>query len=338
MRVLVLLAITIAGLVICYFLVAPFISSLAWALALAILFIPVHRRLEAKLDNGNLAALISVLALGSIIAVPIALLCSQLAIEVSTGAIALKQRLESGDWRRAMQGHDMLAPVARWIDHLDIQTVIGNLVTGMASTTGSFLQGWVAQLATIFLAFYLLFYFLRDRKAALDWLRDISPLSDHEMTQLYTRIVDTVEATLYGTVAVAVMQGALGGVIFWWLGLSNPLLWGFAMAMMSVIPVLGAFVIWVPVAIFLALEGEWAKALMLAGWGIIVIGAIDNLLHPVLVGNRLRLHTIPAFVSIVGGVVLFGPSGLLLGPLAVTVTVFVLEIWRVPVRSGEPGT
>jgi predicted PurR-regulated permease PerM len=147
-----------------------------------------------------------------------------------------------------------------------------------------------------------------------------------------------VQATLYGTVAVAAVQGTLGGLIFWWLGLPTPLLWGLVMGLLAIIPVLGAFVIWVPAAIFLALDGSWGKALILTGWGAVVIGGIDNLLYPMLVGDRLRLHTIPAFVAIVGGLILFGPSGLLLGPLAVTATVFFLELWQVRVRPHEPAT
>jgi predicted PurR-regulated permease PerM len=113
---------------------------------------------------------------------------------------------------------------------------------------------------------------------------------------------------------------------------------GLVMGLLAVIPVLGAFVIWVPAAIFLALDGSWGKALILTAWGAVVVGSIDNLLYPMLVGNRLKLHTVPAFVSIVGGVILFGPSGLLLGPLAVTATVFFLEIWRIRVRRREPMT
>jgi predicted PurR-regulated permease PerM len=335
-RVLVLLAITIAGLTVCYLLLAPFLSALTWALALAVLFIPIHRRIEAKVDNRSVAALITVLSAGSIIMLPAALLSSRLVVEATRGAVTLKEKIESGDWRRAMEGHETFAPVARWIEQFDFQSAIGSAASGLAAITASLVQGWVVQLVTALLAFYLLFYFLRDRKAALDWLREISPLSAHEMTRLFDRIVDTVQATLYGTVAVAVLQGVLGGLMFWWLGLPNPLLWGLVMGLMAVIPVLGTFVIWIPVAIFLALEGSWAKALILAAWGTVVVGAVDNLLHPVLVGDRLRLHTIPAFVAIVGGVVLFGASGIILGPLVVTVTVFVLEIWRVRVRRREP--
>jgi predicted PurR-regulated permease PerM len=95
-----------------------------------------------------------------------------------------------------------------------------------------------------------------------------------------------------------------------------------------VVPVLGAFIVWIPAALFLALDGNWGKALILALWGGVVVGGIDNVIYPILVGNRLKLHTIPAFMAIVGGLIVFGPSGLILGPVALTVTVLLLEIWQ----------
>jgi predicted PurR-regulated permease PerM len=100
------------------------------------------------------------------------------------------------------------------------------------------------------------------------------------------------------------------------------------MGLLAIVPLLGAFVIWVPAAIFLALDGSWGRALVLTLWGTIVVGGIDNLLYPMLVGNRLRLHTVPAFVAIVGGVVFFGASGLVLGPISVTATVFLFAALR----------
>jgi predicted PurR-regulated permease PerM len=139
----------------------------------------------------------------------------------------------------------------------------------------------------------------------------------------------TVYATVYGTLAVAAVQGTLGGLMFWWLGLPAPLLWGLVMGVLAVLPVLGAFIVWIPAALFLALDGSWGKALILALWGGVVVDGIDNvMIYPILVGNRLKLHTIPAFMAIVGGLIVFGPSGLILGPVALTVTVLLLEIWQ----------
>jgi len=108
----------------------------------------------------------------------------------------------------------------------------------------------------IVLTFYLLFYFLRDRGTALEWLRFLSPLPKADMNRLFDDVSDTVHATLYGTVVIAIVQGTLGGLIFWWLGLPASLLWGIVMGLLAVVPVLGAFVIWVPAAIFLLLDGS----------------------------------------------------------------------------------
>jgi predicted PurR-regulated permease PerM len=148
------------------------------------------------------------------------------------------------------------------------------------------------------------------------------------MDHLFDRVRDTIFATVYGTAAVSAVQGLLGGLMFWWLGLPAALLWGVIMALLAVVPMLGAYVVWVPAALFLAIEGSWGKALILAVWGGVIIGISDNLLRPVLVGNRLKLHTVLVFMSVVGGLILFGPTGLILGPVTLTVTTVLLEVWR----------
>ncbi|HYG34165.1 MAG TPA: AI-2E family transporter, partial [Clostridia bacterium] len=154
-------------------------------------------------------------------------------------------------------------------------------------------------------------------------------------TRVFTRLRDTVHASIFGTLVVATVQGTLGGLMFWWLGLPAPLLWGFAMGLLSVIPVLGAFVIWIPAAIVLAAQDHWTKAIILTVWGTVVIGLIDNLLYPVLVGKRLRLHTVPVFIGIIGGLMLFGASGLVIGPVLLALTDAVLNIWRSRTTQGQ---
>jgi predicted PurR-regulated permease PerM len=142
---------------------------------------------------------------------------------------------------------------------------------------------------------------------------------------------------IYGTVAVAVVQGALGGLMFWVLGLPTPLLWGLMMGVLTVVPVVGWFIVWLPAVVFLMLDGSWAKAAILAFFGVVVVGGgIQNVLYPILVGNRLELHTVAAFISLIGGLILFGAPGFILGPLAVTVTVLLLEIWRERSQTANP--
>lgn len=168
---------------------------------------------------------------------------------------------------------------------------------------------------------------MRDRRAAQSMITAWLPLTPPETDQLLRRVFETVHATVYGTFAVAAVQGTLGGLMFWILGLPTPLVWGLVMGLLSIVPVLGAFVIWIPAAILLILDGSWARALILAAFGGIVVGGIDNVLRPMFIGNRLRLHTIPAFISIIGGLVLFGAPGFILGPLAATMTLLLVEFW-----------
>ncbi len=323
-----LMAVTVVGIYFCYRLAAPFFPALAWALALAVLFAPFHRWLESKVKYPNLAATICVLVVAVMVVVPATFVTERIIGEAARGAETIKTMVESGEWRRAFEAHPLIAPVGHWIEQqFDLPGMVKSATSWLTNTAASFVRGSVLQLIGIILTFYILFYFLRDRGAALESLRSLSPLSKADMNRLFDGVIDTVHATLYGTLAVAVVQGTLGGLMFWWLGLPAPLLWGIVMGLLAVVPVLGAFIIWIPAAIFLVLEGSGEKALLLTLWGGIVIGGIDNLLYPILVGRRLKMHTVLAFISIVGGLIVFGPSGLILGPVIFTVTRLFLEIW-----------
>ena len=154
------------------------------------------------------------------------------------------------------------------------------------------------------------------------------PLSAPEFTTLKRRVTSTIHATVLGMAAVSVIQGILGGAMFWWLGLPAPVFWGVLMGLLAVVPFLGAFVIWVPAALILALAGDLVSSALLAVWGTIVVGLVDNVMYPMLVGKRLMLHTIPSFIAVAGGVVLLGAPGIVLGPVIVAVSVTLLEILR----------
>lgn len=323
----VLMAAVALAIYLCFQMARPFLSALVWALTLAVVLAPVHRRLEAKLKRRNLAALVSVLAACLIVVVPLVFVGQRLVVEAVKGAGIVAAKVESGDWRRAIDTRPRLAFLADKIEReTDLPGTVQTLATWLTNVAKSIVNGSVVQAIVFLLTFYLLFFFLRDRHAAIQSLRSLSPLSEVEMDRLLDRVGDTIYATVYGTLAVAAMQGLLGGLMFWWLGLPAPLLWGVVMALLAVVPVLGAFVIWVPAVLFLAMEGSWGKALILTVWGGMVVGTVDNLLRPVLVGKRLKLHTVLAFMSVVGGLIVFGPAGLILGPVALTITAALLEV------------
>lgn len=336
-QTLVLIVVTALGIYVCYRLVLPLLPALVWALALAVLFTPLHRWLESKLKRPSLAAMVSVLVMGLIVAVPATFVVQRLIQEAAKGAETIKTKVESGEWRRALEAQPRLAPLADWIEEkVDLPGTAKTFAAWLTTTAGAIVKGSVVQVIGFCLTFYLLFFFLRDRRAALQAVRYLSPLSASEMDRLFSRIANTIFATVYGALAVSAMQGLLGGLMFWWLDLPTPLLWGVVMALLAVVPVLGAFVVWIPAAIFLALEGNWEKALILSVWGGLVVGLIDNALRPFLVGNRLNLHPVLAFLSVVGGLMLFGPAGLILGPVALTITTVLLESWRK--RVVDPTT
>ncbi len=322
------MAVTSIGVYLCFRVVQPFLSVIAWALALAVLFTPLQRWLESKVKNSNVGASISVLIVALIVVVPATFVGERLIVQAASGAQLVADKVSSGEWRRALEAQPRLAPVAKMMDEeLNIPESVKGVAAWLSSAAGSLVKGSLYQMVGFCLVFYLLFFFLRDREVTLQALSSLSPLSPFEMKEMFLRVRDTIYATIYGTLAVSSVQGLLGGLMFWWLGLSAPLLWGVVMAVLAVVPVLGAFVVWIPAALFLALEGHWGKALILTLWGILVVGTIDNLLRPVLVGNRLKLHTILAFLSVVGGLMLFGPSGLILGPITLTVTMDLMETW-----------
>ena len=323
-----LAACSVAGIALCLLIAYPFLGAITWALALAILILPLHARIEAKLAHPNLAALASVAIVAIVVVVPAIFVVERMIAEAASGAVAIQARVAGGELQTLLDAYPRIAPLGTWIDRqFDLPSMMASLATWISNIGATFVLGSFLQVAEIFLTFYLLFYFLRDRAAAIAMMNNWLPLTPAEAGQLFKRVVDTVHATAYGTLAVAAVQGFLGGLMFWVLGLPAPLLWGLVMGLLSIVPVLGAFVIWIPAALLLMLDGSWARALILAVWGGVVVGSIDNVLRPMFVGNRLRLHTIPAFISMIGGLVLFGAPGFILGPLAITVTMLLVEFW-----------
>jgi len=329
LRTLVLLLLTALGVVVCGVLSWPFLPALAWALGLAVLMCPFHRGLEARVKNANISALISVSLAALILVAPLVLVGQQLFRQAAAGAEVVKKKIQTREWRRELDAHPRLKQAAEMIEReVDVAGAVTNATNWLTTSVGAFLKGSVVQAIGVCLTFFLLFFFLRDRQVMLQSLQLVAPLSAGELNRLCGRVGEAIYATIYGAVAVAGLQGLLGGLMFWWLGLAAPLLWGTVMGILALVPVLGAFVVWIPAVIILAIQGSWLKAIILAVWGGVVVGTVDNLLRPVFVGNRVRIHTVLAFMSVVGGLMVFGSAGLILGPLAFTATLELLEVWR----------
>ncbi len=320
---------TLGAAYICSLLWAPFLPTFTWALTLAILFAPAHQIIETRLKSPNLAAVVSVLLVALIVVGPAFFVAERLISEAASNADYVQRQISSSDLRQILSKHPWTATFTRWISQeIDLRAIVGHATSWLTNMGATVVRKSTAELASALITFYALFFLLRDRREALLAMMRISPLAEAETKLIANRVADTVHAIVYGTVLVSAMQGALGGLMFWWLGLPAPFLWGLVMGLLSIIPVLGAFVVWVPTAIVLALDGDWEKAVILALWGGLVVGTVDNFLRPILMSGRLRTHTFTTFISLVGGLNLFGAPGVILGPVAVTAAVELLDLWR----------
>lgn len=330
-----LFLITAVGLALCFLVVKPFIPALTWALALAIVAMPLHRWIERRARHPNLAAFLSVVLVGVTIVAPTFFIIQSVAREVTVGVDQIRQSLEQESSDSLRKKYPRIGRIVAVIERqVDIAQTVRQAATAISSSAVNFVRGSVEGVIGLLVMFFFLFFFFRDRAEAIGTLRRFVPLTNEEANAVFRRVSDTVYAIINGTIVVAFVQGILGGLMFWWLGLTAPFLWGTVMAVLSLVPILGAFLVWIPAAIILALQGHWVKALILTGWGSLVIGLIDNILYPLLVGKRIRLHIVPVFIALIGGIMVFGGSGLILGPLIFAITLALLEVWQKRTAAG----
>jgi predicted PurR-regulated permease PerM len=329
----VLLLATAAALVVCWLVAAPFFPALTWALALGIVAHPLYDWLDSRMAKPNLAAGLAVVLVAVILIGPIIILGQQVMNQVDTSQ-------EGGwtQWKAKILENPKLAPLLQKIEqHVNIEEQLASVGASVRKRFGGFARSLIDTAIQLCVCLFALFYFFRDRSLILTAARSYLPLSAREFDNLSDRISTMIHATVYGTVVVSIVQGTLGGLMFWMLGLSAPLLWGVAMTLVSIVPVLGAFVVWAPAALYLASQGDLWKAAVLVGWGTVVIGLIDNLLYPILVGREMRLHTLLVFLAILGGIAVFGMSGIVLGPVALAVTLGLLDVLRQRTIAGRPA-
>lgn len=326
------------GLYLCYRLALPFFTPLAAAFILAVLFSPVHDRISTYLRHRDVAAFASVLTIALFLLLVLVFLVAQVIHEVVAGAALVGKAYDNGLVERLKVAHPQIAPLVQTaVDRLNIAGLTSDAAAWLTGASTSMVRGSIVQIAGVLLTFYLLFYFLRDRAGILAALRSFLPFSDAESDLFFARAVDTVHATAYGMIVTGAALGFLGGVIFAVVGLPAPALWGAVMAIFAILPVLGIAMIWIPAAIWLALNGQWAEA---AGLTVAFIGLsiADSIIYPYLVGNRVQLHTGIAFIAALGGVIVFGPVGFVAGPLAISLTLALKDVVSARVRAGDPGS
>lgn len=329
-----------------YRIFAPFLVPLAWASALAICFFPLHRRVRERLRQPSLAALATVLLLTVIIILPAVLLAGSFATEGIEALGNFQQQLREGRLPGLERLRQMLPleRVSEWLTrHARLnETELQDLAAKQFERLADFLLGKATALARNVVIFVLellvtifaTFYLLRDGPAALARVRGVLPLTPPQRDRLLHTAHDVLYASVYSSLLIAAAQGTLGGLLFWIVGVRSPVFWGVVMAFFGLLPVVGAWVVWLPAALLFLLEGQVVRGLVLLGVGALVISMVDNVVRPWLISGRVRLNGLLVFISVLGGVAAFGPVGLVVGPLIVAIGVAILDAYTAP----EAGT
>jgi predicted PurR-regulated permease PerM len=321
----------------------PFYGAVFWGAVLAIVFAPLYRRLLANMhQRRNLAALVTLLLCLVIVILPLALISGSL---IREGA-ALYGRMQSGKLDFGAYFQQMIGVLPAWLVNLldrnglaDLSMLRDKLSAGamqgsqaiatqalnIGQNTFDFLTGFAIML-------YLLFFLLRDGTHLALRIRHAIPLSVKHKQLLFNKFTTVIRATVKGNIAVAAAQGALGGLIFWFLGIQGAMLWGVVMAFLSLLPAIGAALIWVPVAIYFLLTGAIWQGVVLIAFGILVIGLVDNLLRPLLVGKDTQMPDYVVLISTIGGMALFGLNGFVIGPV---IAALFIATWDLFVSTGK---
>jgi predicted PurR-regulated permease PerM len=318
---------------------APFYGALLWAVIISLLFTPLHRRLLLRWPGRHtLAASLTLLTVLLTVVLPFAFLSAALINEVSVAYTWLQSpELNPAAYFRAM--FEALPPWAaemlRRQDLADFDALQGRLAE-LFSQAGRFVamravaigQNTFGLLTALAIMLYLSFFFIRDGDRLRAALRAALPLSLQHQRSLADKFSTVLRATVKGNVVVAVVQGALGGLAFWVLGVQGTLLWAVLMAFLSLLPAVGAALVWGPVALYLLSTGATLQALGLIAWGLVVVGLVDNLLRPMLVGKDTRLPDYVVLITTLGGMAVFGINGFVLGPL---IAAMFVAVWQIAV-------
>ncbi|TXT37437.1 MAG: hypothetical protein FD135_3613 [Comamonadaceae bacterium] len=322
----------------------PFYAAIMWGSIIALLFTPLYRWLLPRVRQRlNVAALLTLMVVLLMVVLPLALVAASLVSE----AAWVYQRLQSGELNPAQYFHGVFDALPTWVttildrfglvsfDSLQ-RRLTAALTQGtqfIATQTFSIGQNTFEFVASVFITLYLAFFLIRDGNAVVHALWQGMPLAPKHKQDLLQKFVTVIRATVKGNLLVAAIQGALGGIGFWALGVSGALLWAVLMAFLSLVPAVGAGMVWLPVAVYFLLAGALGKSLVLTAYGVLVIGLVDNLLRPILVGKDTRMPDYIVMISTLGGMAVFGINGFVLGPV---IAAMFMAVWHIHVKTQGP--
>jgi len=318
-------------------LAAPFLGAILWGVIAGLLFAPVYRRLLAWFGGReNLAAAVCLLLILALVITPAFLL----GVSLISEAAAIYEKLQSGEIDFGKFFGQISKALPDWGDSLlasygltDMEAareMVGSSATRIVQSIASralwFGQGALDLLASLGIMLYLTFFLLRDGEELGQRVKAGIPLRSDVRDALIHHFIVVIRATMRGTVVVSILQGVVGGIIFWMLGIEAAILWGLLMALFSLFPAVGTGVVWVPVAIYLLVTGSTTEGIILVFCGLFIIGLIDNILRPVLVGHEAHIPEFVVLIATIAGLRLMGLNGVIIGPI---IAALFLAAWKI---------
>jgi predicted PurR-regulated permease PerM len=316
----------------------PFFGAILWGTVTAIVFAPLYRSLTRSIKQSHsLVAALTVMIVVLVVILPLMLIVTSIVVETS-GAY---EQLQSGDLNLARLFRQIFDTLPGWIAALMRHFGLTSLMEAQETLSIEMMRGTrffafraldighsaVSFAVNLCVMLYLLFFLLRDEETIAYRIKDAVPLRPEQKNALFLKFAIVIRATVKGDILVALLQGALGGLIFWILGVRFPLLWAASMAILSLVPAIGAALVWGPVALYFAATGAISYSIVLVIYGAFIIGLADNILRPILVGNDTRMPNYVVLISTLGGIKVFGLNGFVIGPVIAATFIAAWDIY-----------
>lgn len=327
------LSLLVGVLVLVFFIVKPYLVTLAIAGTAAVILHPVYDRILSLFKGRKtLSALCMVVLTFVLILLPLTLI----GIQIATEATDLYAKLSGSS---PSLPTDLLSQVENLIQQyipgitINLSQYAGQALNWIASNVQSFFAGTVRAILLVFLGTIAYYYMLKDGDKFINVLIELSPLTEQEDKKLIFRLRSAVNSVIRGSLIIALLQGTVTGIGLAIFGIPSAVLLGSIAGVGALIPTIGTSVVLAPVILYLAIINNYVSAIGLLIWGIVAVGLIDNFLHPLLVGRGMKMHPLFIFFSVIGGIAFFGLSGFILGPLVVSLLFGLLDIFREEVKK-----
>lgn len=309
-----------------YFVLAPFLVPILLAVVFAVFFSGMHKYITSRVKHKSFAALTSLVIIVLGILVPL----SAIGTLVFNEAVNMYDHLSSPNaaeqfstiFSRFEGVIGEYAPNAK----INIAGFVQNILQWLISHTATVFTGALSIIVDLFIFLIALFYMFRDGASLRSYLIHLSPLDTSDDEDIFAKVQLTIQSVVRGTLIIALIQGALAAIGFTLFGIGNPALWGVVSAVAALIPGLGTGLVNAPAAIYLFLSGNIAAGIGFIVWSFLVIGTVDNILAPKLIESKVNIHPFLILVSVIGGLLYFGPVGFLAGPILLAIAVELLKL------------